>query len=310
MTKGLLLVLVVAFGLVGCAGLRQFPETSQDTKALETLDEEYNKALVKAYGTVDEPKAVDATLRRDIRNRLIEGRMAVIDAHFKTFEAGLVKENVRVDFGLALVGIGVGAAGSLVAQTASQILSAVSGGLAGAQAAYGKSVLYDKALSALVAQMHAGRKAIAAQIFQRWALDIEKYPMWMARTDLDAYYFAGSLPGAILSTAADAKTKEVQADAILLRSTTAVSVSPAMFQRRAALVRSVEALENPKAKALLEQIAAQSADAKAFIDDQLPPAQRTADDGTKAKNVLKRAVSETVKAPEDADMWQTAIGGL
>ena len=138
--------------------------------------------------------------------------MAVIDAYFKEFQDGLVKENVRVEFGLALVGIGVGAAGALVPQTASQILSAVSGGLAGAQAAYGKAVFYDKAMSALLAQMQAGRKTVAVQIFERWNQGLDQYPMWMAKTDLDAYYFAGSLPGAILGTAADAKVKEAQAD--------------------------------------------------------------------------------------------------
>ena len=138
--------------------------------------------------------------------------MAVIDAYFKEFQAGLVKENVQTEFGIALLGIGVGAAGSLVPETASQILSAVSGGLAGAQAAYSKAVLYDKAMSALLAQMQAGRKAVAAQIFEKWNMGLDEYPMWMARTDLDAYYFAGSLPGAILGTAADAKVKNDEAE--------------------------------------------------------------------------------------------------
>jgi len=290
--------------------LRQFPETSQDTKALETLDEEYNKALIKAYGTVDDPKAGDAALQKAIRNRLIEGRMAVIDAHFKTFEAGLVKENVRVDFGLALIGIGVGAAGSLVAQTASQILSAVSGGIAGAQAAYGKSVLYDKALSALVAQMHAGRKTIAAHIFQRWTLDIEKYPMWMARTDLDAYYFAGSLPGAILGTAADAKTKEAQADAIMLRPVTLEAVSDEMFRRREELGESVDKLGAAEAKDLVTKITGQFTEVQPIVSRQYPTKVRDADtQGEKAKKLLKILISDTVRSPGDAEKWQGAIEG-
>lgn len=214
MTKGWLLALVVAFGLVGCAGLRQFPQVTTDHDAtLRELDLDYAKTIDLIYGKDDTPKAVgDGTQARLLRNRMMERRMAVIDAYFKEFQAGLVKENVRADFLIALVGVGVGGAGALVSETASQILSAVSGGLAGGQAAYSKAVLYDKAMSALIAQMQASRKVIAGQIFQRWALDIDKYPMWMARTDLDAYYFAGSLPGAILSTAADAGVKERQAE--------------------------------------------------------------------------------------------------
>jgi hypothetical protein len=207
MTKGLLLALVVSFGLVGCAGLRQFPETSQDNaKDLETLDKDYSKALTRVYpsSNTSTPKA--------IRNEMIETRMAVIDAYFKEFQAGLVKENVRAEFLIALVGVGVGGAGALVSETASQILSAVSGGLAGGQAAYSKAVLYDKAMSALIAQMQASRKAVAVTIFERWNEEIDQYPMWMARTDLEAYYFAGSLPGAIIATASDAKVKNDQAE--------------------------------------------------------------------------------------------------
>ena len=205
----------------------------------------------------------------------------------------------------------MGAAGSLVAETASQILSAVSGGLAGAQAAYGKAVLYDKAMASLLAQMRASRKAVAARIFQRWTLDLEKYPLWLARIDLDAYYFAGSLPGAILATAADAKTKEDQADVILLRAITPESASDAMFIRRSGLGNTIDGLDATKAKALVAKIETEFPEVKPFIDAQYPSASMAADaDGSKAKTVLKRAVVFTVRGPEDAETWQSAIGGL
>ena len=207
MTKGLLLGLVVAFGLAGCAGLRQFPESSQDYATdLGALDRDYDAALKKIYASTN------ASTPKAIRNQMIETRMAVIDAHFKEFQSSLVKDNVRADFWIALIGVGVGGAGALASETASQILSAVSGGLAGGQAAYSKAVLYDKAMSALIAQMQASRKAVAVVIFERWAEDIDQYPMWMARTDLEAYYFAGSLPGAIIATASDAQVKDKQAE--------------------------------------------------------------------------------------------------
>jgi len=306
MTNSWLLAVIVVLGLGGCAGLRQFPETPPNpTKVLEEIDAEYKEALGKMYGSEN------ASAKKSIRNKLIETRMAVIDANFKEFEAGLVKENVRVDFGIALLGIGVGAAGSLAAETMSQILSAVSGGLAGAQAAYGKAVLYDKAMAALIAQMHASRKTVAAQIFQRWSLDIDKYPLWMARTDLDAYYFAGSLPGAILSTAADAKTKDKEADVLLQRAITQQSVTDEMFNKRAVLGNTIDGLDAAKAKALVEKIEAEFPAVKPFIERRYPSDSRAADaDGSKAKTVLKGAVVLTVRGPEDAETWQSAIGGL
>ena len=236
--------------------------------------------------------------------------MAVIDEYFKEFQAGLVKDNVRVEFGLALAGIGVGAAGALVPQTASQILSAVSGGLAGAQAAYGKAVFYDKAMSALLAQMQAGRKTVAVQIFERWNLGLDQYPMWMAKTHLDAYYFAGSLPGAILGTAADARVKEAQADAVLLRPITAESVSPEMFDTRETLESEIDKLRGDQAKALVAKIATEFTETKPFIEAQYPSSVRTADpNGDKAKVLLKRLVSSTVRSPADAEKWRSAIKG-
>ena len=183
-------VLVASIALVGCTGLEQFPETSKDYAAdLPGLDPDYDKALKQIYAD-----GVTADIQKRIRNQLIEQRMAVVDVHFRNFVTGLAKDNASVDFGVSVVGVGVGAAGSLVSETASQILSAVSGGLEGTQAAYNKSALFDKTLPALVAQMRASRKAIASQIFQRWNLDIQKYPLWVARRDLEAYQFAGSLP--------------------------------------------------------------------------------------------------------------------
>ena len=324
MTKGLLLTLIVAFGLGGCAGLAQFPEvTNNYDKALRDLDNDYAATLARIYGPFPEEKGTPATgastsafvsptpeEQKLIRQGMMERRMAVIDAYFKEFQAGLVKENVRVEFGLALAGIGVGAAGALVPQTASQILSAVSGGLAGAQAAYGKAVFYDKAMSAMLAQMQAGRKAVAVQIFERWNLGLDQYPMWMAKTHLDAYYFAGSLPGAILGTAADARVKEAQADAVLLRPITAESVSPEMFDTRETLESEIDKLRGDQAKALVAKIATEFTETKPFIEAQYPSSVRAADpNGDKAKVLLKRLVSSTVRSPADAEKWRSAIKG-
>jgi hypothetical protein len=292
--------------------LRQFPKVSPNPEqALHELDAGYEKALVQIYGPDGDQARASAEQQKDIRNKLIETRMALIDAHFREFQAGLVKENVRTEIGIALLGVGVGAAGSFVAETASQMLSAVSGGLAGAQAAYGKAVLYDKAMASLLAQMRASRKAMAAQIFQRWTLDMGKYPLWLARTDLEAYYFAGSLPGAILATAADAKTKEAQADVIFLRAITPQSASNEMFVRRSVLRDTIDGLDAPKAKALVAKIETEFPEIKPFIDAQYPSATRVADaDGSKAKTVLKRAAVLTVRGPEDAGKWESTIGGL
>lgn len=303
------LLLFLSLGLpsiFGCAGLTQFPAAPKDYNvALNDLDAEYATTLDRIYGK-------NPTEQKKIRQLMMERRMAVIDANFKIFQAGLVKENVQGEFGVALTGVGVGAAGSLVGQTASQILSAVSGGLAGAQAAYGKAALYENAMSALVAQMQAARKAVAAQIFERWDLDLDKYPMWMARMDLDAYYFAGSLPGAILATAADAKNKESEADAILLRPITKERVK--IISRITDLRARIAKLDGAKAKKLVTAIedgAKRSKsfnDAKEFLDEYYRTALRVKDkDGKRAIVVLQQSATESIIITEDAKEWETLV---
>lgn len=87
--------------------------------------------------------------------------------------------------------------------------------------------------------------------------------------------------------------------------------TPRMFRRRAALGAVIDRLDATKAKALVAKIGAEFTEIESFIDKQYPSGTRAADaGGSKAKTVLKRAVRLTVRSPEDADKWQSAIGGL
>lgn len=304
------LLLIAGLALGACTGLQQFPDASTNYgTVLPTLDKYYDQALKDIYAdgvTVDDQKS--------IRNELIERRLAVVDAYFADFVSDLAKESATAGFGVALVEVAVGGVGSLVAESASQILSAVSGGLAGAKAAYDKTVLYEKTISALIAQMQAGRKTIAAQILTRWSADLETYPLWMAKRDLDAYEFAGSIPGAIMGTAADAKVKDDQAEAILqvvLPKIGPEAVTETAFQRREALEVRIDGLDGEKAQALVTQMKTAFPAIVQFADAQYPAARRAADtDGETAKKLLKRMMILTATLPADLDKWETAVDGL
>ena len=201
----LIVCLTSALALGACTGLQQFPKVSEDyTGDLNKQDLAYETALA----LINAPGA-DA---KKIRNEEIDRRLRVIDLNFGKFLRGLVTEGVATDLGVALAQLGLGGAGALVSGAASQIISAVSGGLAGAQEAYSKAALYDQTLSALVAQMIASRKAVRVIIITNRAQGIDEYSLSDATGDLDAYEYAGSLPGALKGTAADATVKEDKAD--------------------------------------------------------------------------------------------------
>lgn len=294
------LMLLSLLSLFGCAGLEQFPQR----QPLADLDPGYEEVLA-SFGNATTPEA-----KVGVRNQFIQGRMALIDANFSKFEKDLSQENVGVDFGVAVLGVGVGAAGALVSETASQILSAVSGGLAGAQAAYNKSALFDKTFSALLAQMRAGRKSVAAQIFVKWDDDIDAYPLWRARQDLDAYAFAGSLPGAIVGISADAEVKERQA-AVVLREITPESVTDSLLMQMDQLAETVDSLEPGQAKNLLTKIKQRFPEISSLIERQYSDDVRSQDQtGADAKLLLKRLIELTVLSPADAAKWKAAIENL
>ena len=208
------IVLTAGLAMSGCTALQNFPDTAKNTVTeLEDLDPQYLKALDKIYGTKD---PVDQT---SLRNQFIENRLAVLDVHFTKFVTGLAQDDVTADVGVADGGIIAGTVGALVPELVSQALSAVFAALTGGQATHDKSVLYDKMLSALIAQMRASRLEIVAAIYEKWKASLVDYPLLLARRDLAAYAFAGSLPGAIVATAADAKMKEVKANQTILNST-------------------------------------------------------------------------------------------
>lgn len=301
MTKVLrcLAVLMTVASLTGCTGLQQFPDTSKEyTTDLGNLDPDYAKALKTIYA---------GTLTfKQVRNQLIDTRLAVIDEHYEIFEAGLTKDDVRAELGVALVGIGVGGVGSFVSKTASQILSAVSGGLAGASSAYGKAVLYDNTLKALIAQMQAGRAVIRARIFEKWDLETNAYPLWLARQDLEAYQFAGSLPGAIQATSADAKEKQDKADVaiIVLQRKAALANEPARL-RVSALLDKIDALSDTGAIAMATNppIVGNEAINAALLGSD--PQNLRLTDASSAKLMLEMMVSLTPL--DDLAKWEAVL---
>ena len=305
MKSKLLPIMFAVIGLTaGCAALDQFPETREmNEDTLKSLDSEYFKIVTSIYDETDEHRRIA------IRNRFIETRLAIVDSQFQDFVVALAAENAQSSLAIDLAGIGVGGAGSLVSGGTSKVLSAISAGLTGGQAAYDKSALHDKALLALVAQMHASRQAIAAEIYQRWSLDTTKYPLWIARQDIEAYQFAGSLPGAISATASDAQHKAQQAKEITFGRVTAAAATEKAFEERQTLREQVDALSAVQAKKLLERISDEFPSSNVLIEAQYTNEVQAADeDGSKAKKLLRRLIVLTAKEDDDRGKWQSLIG--
>jgi len=256
--------------------------------------------------------ATNETAQIAERDKFITSRLGVVDANFKVFVQKLAKGNAYGDLLVQLAEVGAGGTGALVSGGASQILSAISGGLAGGKAAYDKAVLYDKTLAALVAQMAASRQTIAATILGRQRFNLSAYPMWMVRQDLDAYEFAGSIPGAIVATADDAKQKSDRAEAkvqFTLPELTKVAVSDSMFDLRDRLLARVDQLGAMQAKTLVDRVSNAVSSAQPTLSLYTADVRADDTDGSVAKEILREAISE-IGTPEDGEKWEKEFDAL
>ena len=134
------------------------------------------------------------------RNEIIASRMRAIDSNYYEFEASLIRERQQLGFLSSIVSIGLSGAVPLVyAEGTKNILGAASSGLQGATKAFSDEVLFQKTVQVLATQMRARRDGVAADIVVKMrTLTLEEYPLPMALGDVDEYYAAGTIAGALI----------------------------------------------------------------------------------------------------------------
>lgn len=201
--------LILAAVLGGCATIEGAPARLPDSQnAIARLDPYYAETLQNYYASGSDPVQV--------RNRFIETRMAVIDAQYADFREALYREGVSTHFLVDTAVLGLNLGGTLTpAASTKGILAAISGGLVGTRAAAEKNLYFDKTMPALLAQMEALRKTVRLEIVRRMRLDAANYPLSQAEYDLQQYYAAGTIPGAIVGITLEAAEAERKATAAL-----------------------------------------------------------------------------------------------
>jgi hypothetical protein len=186
----------------GCtASLEAYPPRPYDTAVPPAPPSTANSVQVvqQFYALPTEPQ------RRTFRDELIAERIALINISYRLFEARLFQEGTEREISTDWALLGLAAAGATVSSSATQsILAAISGGLVGARAAFDKQALFDRTLPALVSQMESSRLRVELRLLQGMQQDTGAYGIVQALGDLDAYYAAGTLPGAIINVAGDA----------------------------------------------------------------------------------------------------------
>ena len=299
-------LLVSALALGGCAAaLKGFPDRVADTKKeLATLEPFMNKAAADKYQV-----ATDDDKKKLIRDEYVNARISAINLHFGEFEMDLFQEGVGSGIATDWIKLALGGAGALFAGP-SQALSAAAAGIEGAKASFDKQAFFENTITTLFAAMDANRKTVLVKIREGLGQPVASYPLTQAMADLEDYYNAGTIPGALISINADSGAKGKTA-VIELREITADAVTKEAFDKRKALMNTIDGLDKDKAIALLPKIEAEFPEIKPFMA-AYTDAVRAADaaTGSKAKTLLKQAVPLTAKSRADRDKWQAAIDSL
>ncbi len=125
--------------------------------------------------------------------------MYAIDLGYYAYEAGLTHERQEAEFITTASNIGLTTASVLVpAVQTKDILTGIAGGITGVNAAYDDKVLLNKTIQLLQIQMRAARSQIALKIYAAMKLPATEYTLGMAMSDLEDYYRAGTMAGALI----------------------------------------------------------------------------------------------------------------
>ena len=186
-----LLCLSAALLLGGCAAFDGYPKRVTDPEA--------DMAALKDQLSA---KAIDECLTAPdlaCRNRIIGARMYATDIRFSQFEEDLFRDTRRGGFNATLATLGLTTAAAASTGGAAQVLSGLSALIIGGREAFQKEVLSERTVIAIHTAMRARRAQVALRLRGALVAPIASYPLEAALADLDAYYNAGTVLGALVN---------------------------------------------------------------------------------------------------------------
>jgi len=203
------MVIGLIFILTGCTSLSGSPERSADINTELAALMEY---LVPEVITTYNAKATDAE-KKTYRDEVIAARIRAVDLNYNEFVKKLSEENKKLNIGADSAILLLGGAGAASTVSGMQtVLAATSSTVSGVKTSIDKNSYYDSAVSALIAQMQASRKEVLVSIYTGLELGVDQYPLMKALIDIETYYQAGTLFGAVGEITKSSGEQKAKAD--------------------------------------------------------------------------------------------------
>ena len=293
--------------LSGCASLEKprLPDVFKDPPPSGKTNGTYDLAAFRidfdAYTKATTPGVPPLPPREPAaataRNKMIYGVLAEIDYVYHNYEIALFMNEGSFKVATDVLQLGLGVASTITNGARSKtVLSAVLTGVTGTSLSIDKNFFRQQTVQALISSMQAGRDRTKAIIIQRLSEPATTYPFQAARSDLAAYFFAGTLPGALQqltqTAGANADDQRVALKRMELRHVEIADVKTATdFNKAVALAFQTREGQLKIIKYLQAMNVQIPADASAdTIDTKLGEFQSSiADDEVKIKESLEQA---------------------
>ncbi|MBY3181023.1 hypothetical protein HFO24_04970 [Rhizobium laguerreae] len=199
---------LIVCGLLLCVGCA--PSLTSGPQRLNSNVED--TASVKAqFGHVDFANYLGRTPsdRVSYRNNLIAARMYAIDVAYTQYESSLTTESQTIAFFSSTATNALTGTATLITPVATKnILTGSASFLNATTANYNDSVLFKQTTQILQTQMRANRAAVASLIIRRMRQSDSDYPLAFALSDIEEYYRAGTLTGALVKANATVSDAE------------------------------------------------------------------------------------------------------
>ncbi|MFN8545994.1 MAG: hypothetical protein U0807_17565 [Candidatus Binatia bacterium] len=301
----------VALGLVlvtvGCSMRRPgFPRQSYDEdRQIEALASTFERPeLIHDYY---DPAKTPPEQRRAARDRLVTGRMALIDLNYDQFVSQFASNKQAIDTATEVLLVGVNLATTAVGgEGAKTVLAAAATGITSGKVAIDKNYFYEQTVPVLVVAMNAQRKETLAPILDGLGRDADAYPLTRALSDLDRYYFAGTFLGALQAIQADAGAKEKTAEVHLTEIRNRDFFAKEQQMRVAELLDRIDALPDASAIGLEKAPPVAGAEVDQVVRLRDPGGQRLVKAAV-ARLMLKTRVALSGRSAADLDAWAAAL---
>lgn len=204
------LYLFISLAVSGCAAINNGGAPASSF----SLQDDIN-ALEKAFSpaaSIEQANASGAT--KEVRNKFIDGRMALYDIRYREFIQKLGGNKQILDTTSDILLLGLNAAGALTGGVQAKAnLAAGAMMITGSKTSIDKNFYFEKTMPALISTMNNQRKVVLLRLLNGRKNQIDDYSMTQALADLFDYEQAGTVFGAIETIQADAGVKAAALDA-------------------------------------------------------------------------------------------------